>query len=238
MEGNRMALLMVVAAAIGFALFAAGCSQSQQYQNPPAQQQAQKAQPTVVCPQQKTCTGIPASQAQLKAGMRKLWEEHVTWTRLFIISYVDGLNDTQQAEKRLLHNYNDMEDALKAYYPNAQAEKFGDLIQDHLVIAANLVAAAKTGNATGAAQYEAAWYKNADDIAAQLHSMNPNLPEAAVKDMMYMHLKLTKQEAVDRLTHNYDDDVTNYDAIHDEALQMSDAISEGIIKQFPAKFAS
>lgn len=213
---NKTILLFAIALVVAVALFFVGRSQGQQNQN----------------------AGISASEAKLKMDMRTLWEEHVTWTRLFIISYADGLKDTSQTEKRLLHNYNDMEDALKAYYSSEQAEKFGDLIQDHLVIAANLVAAAKAGNATGTAYYEAAWYKNADDIAVQLNSMNPKLPVDAVKDMMYMHLKLTKQEAVDRLTHNYDDDVKNYDAIEEESLQMSDAISEGIIAQFPEKFTS
>src|SRR5262245_34680160 len=56
-------------------------------------------------------------------GMRQLWEEHVTWTRLFIVSFVADLPDLQPTTDRLLQNQVDIGDAIKPYYGRAAANQ-------------------------------------------------------------------------------------------------------------------
>ena len=56
--------------------------------------------------------------------------------------------------------------------------------------------------------------------------------------MLDNHLALTKSEAVARLTGNYAADITAYDKVRQEANMMSDTLVDGIVKQFPGKFAS
>ena len=48
--------------------------------------------------------GISAPTVELKTSMRKLWEEHVMWTRNVILCIVDDVPGTEQAVKRLLQN--------------------------------------------------------------------------------------------------------------------------------------
>jgi hypothetical protein len=55
--------------------------------------------------------------------------------------------------------------------------------------------------------------------------------------MMKSHLDLTLAEAVARLEARSADDVTAYDAVHAEILQVADMLSDGIIAQFPELFA-
>jgi hypothetical protein len=163
---------------------------------------------------------------------RKLWEEHVMWTRLFIISAADDLGDLQNATQRLLRNPSDFAAELQKYYSFDKAEKFRKLLSDHLTIAAQLVDEAKKGNEAAADETRKKWYKNADDIADFIAGINPYWNKKAWRYMLYIHLKLTEDEAVYRLTHQYAPDVSNYDHIESGALEMADVMSDGIIRQF------
>ena len=77
---------------------------------------------------------------------------------------------------------------------------------------------------------------NADEISTFLSKANPNWKLEDLKNMMRDHLKLTTDEAVARIKKDYDADVKAYDKVHDEILMMSDALSDGIVMQFPDKF--
>jgi hypothetical protein len=56
------------------------------------------------------------------------------------------------------------------------------------------------------------------------------------EDMMKMHLSTTTTEVVARLNKNWAADAVAWDAVYNHILKMSDALSDGIIKQYPDKF--
>jgi hypothetical protein len=176
------------------------------------------------------------SEIELMSAMRALWEQHVAWTRMTIISIAANLPDQDLVSQRLLRNAKDMGNLLRPLYGNKVANEFSYLIREHLLIAARLVKAAKAGNSREAAQAEREWYENADDIAAFLNSINPNIAEAEMRDMLHQHLALTKSEALARLSGNFARDIAIYDKIERQALAMADAITTGIVEQFPNKF--
>ena len=110
-------------------------------------------------------------------------------------------------------------------------------MRDHILTAAELVAAAKAGDSGAVDTASAAWYRNADDIATVLNGLNPkNWPLDVMKAHMKDHLDLTLNEAVARLQGRYADDIEAYDRVHVQILGMADMLSDGIIAQFPAKF--
>ncbi len=164
--------------------------------------------------------------------LRKLWEQHVMWTRSFIISTAAELKDLDLVTKRLLQNPGDFADLWKRFYGKSPADEFKALLEAHLLIAAQLVHAAQAGKASDIAMYEKKWYENADDIARFLSRINPYWEEKAWKKMLYDHLKMTESEAVERLNGQYVKDIKLYDAIESEALQMADMMARGIIQQF------
>jgi hypothetical protein len=168
---------------------------------------------------------------------RKLWEDHITWTRVVIIAILapkEELPGTEAYLGRLLQNYEDMEDALAPYYGD-DAEVLGDLIKEHLVIAAAILRAAKAGQPLG--DLIASWYDNAHDIAVQMNAMNPQFwPLEETEKMWTDHLDATLAEAVANLTGDFAGEVTAYDEVHDLALEMADFFSNGVIQQFPSKF--
>src|SRR5881396_292768 len=79
-------------------------------------------------------------------AMRKLWEDHVTWTRLFIVSAAAGLPDKDATTQRLLQNQTDIGNAVAELYAADAGNKLTALLRDHILIAANIVAAAKAGD--------------------------------------------------------------------------------------------
>jgi len=64
--------------------------------------------------------GAPSSldkQFAFRSAMRKLWEDHITWTRLYIVSVTADLADKDATAQRLLRNQADIGSAIK--YVNA-----------------------------------------------------------------------------------------------------------------------
>lgn len=167
---------------------------------------------------------------------RKLWEDHITWTRVVIMGILDELPGTSTYAARLLQNAVDMADSLKPYYGDA-AEALGDLIRDHLLIAAELLTAAHDNDTVRFNDAQARWYENANQIAIQMSQMNPKFwPLDESREMWIDHLDATLEEAVTHLTGNFNAEVAAYDLIHDLALEMADFFSSGVIKQFPQRF--
>ncbi len=167
---------------------------------------------------------------------RKLWEDHITWTRMVIIGIEDSLPGTPAYEARLIQNYEDMEDALAPYYGD-KAEVLGDLIQDHLLIAVDILTAAKAGDTNAVGTAVAAWYENGRDIARFMARLNPrHWKRADVEKMWSEHLDHTLAEAVAHLSNDFAGDVAAYDKVHDLALEMADFFSNGVIRQFDNRF--
>jgi hypothetical protein len=175
---------------------------------------------------------------QFRAAMRRLWEEHIVWTRMFIVSAAADLPDAGPAARRLLRNQTEIGDALKPFYGEAAGARLTELLRDHILIAAELVAAAKGGDAARAGQAQARWYANGDDVAAFLSAANPSAwPLGTLKTVMRGHLDHTLEEAGARLKGDWAADIAAYDRVHEHALGMADALSGGLIGQFPERFA-
>jgi hypothetical protein len=180
---------------------------------------------------------ITPKELALSQDMRKLWEDHITWTRLAIISLTTDAPDTQAIVGRLLRNQADIGNAIKPFYGKAAGTKLTALLREHILIAADLIAAAKTGDQEAVGSQQARWQANADQIAAFLSSANPrSWKPAEMRAMMRSHLRLTTDEAVARLTKNWAADVAAYDRIHVQILHMADMLSDGLVTQFPARF--
>ena len=179
----------------------------------------------------------PISERSLREAMRKLWTDHVVWTREYVVAAVAGTPDAGAAAKRLMKNQEDIGHAIVPFYGREAGDKLTALLKDHIGIAVDLIAAAKSSNQ---AAFEAAnrkWNQNASDIAAFLAGANPNWPAAALTDAMNRHLETTRREVVARLQKNYDEDVRAFDAVVEHILHMADVLADGIVKQFPQKFA-
>jgi hypothetical protein len=180
---------------------------------------------------------LSSKELNLRLEMRRLWEDHVTWTRLAVISLTTDAPDTKATVGRLLRNQTDIGDAIKPYYGAAAGRQLTALLREHILVAADLIAAARKGDKAALTAEQGRWAKNADQIAAFLNRANPTSWRLApTKAMMRAHLGLTTTEVVARLQRNWTADVRAYDRIHRQALHMADMLSRGLVRQFPARF--
>lgn len=176
------------------------------------------------------------SEIALKDAMRKLWEEHIGYTRNYIISALANLEDVNQVAQRLLANQDDIGKAIVPYYGRTAGNKLADLLRSHIMIATEVVKAAKESNKQELDKANKKWKANADEIAMFLSGANPNWSKKDLTSMLYKHLDLTTGEVVSRLKKDWAADINYYDKGHAHMLMFADALTGGIIKQFPEKF--
>jgi hypothetical protein len=191
-----------------------------------------QAHASMMDPMQPSARGAAFVQA-----MDRLWEDHITWTRMVIVDYAAGLPDLKAAEGRLLRNQADIGNAIKPYYGTAAGNKLTKLLRTHILEAVPVLADAKSGDKARLTADLAAWYANAHQIAEFLARANPhNWPLRSMDSMMKRHLELTTKEAVARLQGHWAADIAAYDQVRDEILSMSHMLAGGIIAQSPSRF--
>jgi hypothetical protein len=179
------------------------------------------------------------AQIQFRDAMNKLWDDHVSWTRLYIVSALAGLPDKDAVAQRLLQNQTDIGNAIKPYYGDAAGNKLTELLRTHILTAGDIITYAKSGDNAKMQEASNRWYANADEIASFLSGANPqHWPMAEMKKMMHDHLDLTAQELSYRLKGDWPNDIATFDKVHTQILQMADMLSSGIIEQFSIKFTS
>ena len=182
-------------------------------------------------------TVSPMNSMTLHQDMRRLWADHVNWTRDYIIEATANTGAANTVLTRLMQNQVDIGNAIKPYYGDAAGNSLTNLLKQHIAIAGDLVAAAMANDAAKQADADRRWHANAADLAGFLAGANPTYwPRDVVLGMLNNHLALTGNEAVYRLHHDWANDTPNFDKIFSQAMDMADALSDGITKQFPTRF--
>lgn len=179
---------------------------------------------------------ISAPRCGLKTAMRKLWADHVIWTRDYIVAALAASAEKDPIAQRLLKNQEDIGNALIPYYGTDAAHQVTALLKQHILIAADLVEAARTNNTAKYTQEDKKWKENAAQIAQFLSKANSNWPEKDLDTMLNTHLSLTIDETKAHAAKKWDQDIAAFDKIFEQAMMMADTFTSGIVKQFPDKF--
>lgn len=184
---------------------------------------------------QKPC--ITQSEVKFGNEFRRLWVDHVLWTSNYITSATTaGAEDQKQVLARLLKNQEDIGNSIKPYYGDAAGNKLTELLKEHIVIAGDIVEAAKSGQGAKVNQLNKIWHRNADEIAAFLSGANPNLQNEDVKKLLYTLLELVTDDLTASLVKDWDARIVSIDDGLSHIIMMADAISDAVVKQFPDKF--
>jgi hypothetical protein len=198
---------------------------------------SQPATDATVATSTQGARALTAKQVAFHDQMRKLWEDHITWTRLAIVTFADGSAGFNATAARLLDNQKDIGDAIKPFYGAAAGNQLTSLLNDHITIAVEILQAAKAGDTSELEDATARWYANANDIADFLAAANPKYwPQETMRSAMKTHLDQTLAEAQHELTGDYAASVADYEMIHAHILEMADILSDGIMRAFPKHF--
>lgn len=225
-----LAAIFVAALVLGVSLTRASAAQDTKA-SPAQDSKASAAQSSKPSP-----TRNPKA-ADFHDAMRKLWVDHVVYTRNFIVDAAAGLPEQQAVTERLLKNQDDIGNAIKPYYGDDNGAKLTKLLREHITTAAELVMASKANDSVKAEDAKKRWFANADQIAAFLSAANPkHWPEAEMKKMMQEHLTLTAEEATAQLKGDWKTSIAKFDQAHEQILHMADMLSDGIVNQYMAKF--
>ena len=193
--------------------------------------------PTTSIHAQATPQGVVSAvrPPELRADMRKLWEDHITYTRNYIISALAELPDQTTVAARLLVNQDEIGDAITPFYGEAAGETLSTLLREHILIATEVIDAAEAGDTVAYEAAQAGWSANGVDIAEFLAGANPNWSQAELEEMLQMHLDFTTGEVAARLAGNWEADIAAYDAGHEHMLEFADILTFGIARQFPSR---
>ena len=189
--------------------------------------------PALAAGDTKAAGGPSMSATDLRNAMRKLWTDHTTYTRAYIVSALAGLPDLGTVTQRLLRNQDDIGTAIKPVYGEEAGKKLSALLRDHILIAAEIVKAAKANDSKGVDAGQKKWKANADDIAAFLAGANPNWKKPMLTDMLHKHLDFVTQQVVSRIKQDWPGDIQAYDAGYAHMMMFADMLTDGIIKQKP-----
>lgn len=177
------------------------------------------------------------SQVAFENEFRRLWIDHVLWTSNYITSATTaGAEDQKQVLARLLKNQEDIGNAVKPVYGEEAGNQLTNLLKEHIGIAGKIVDAAKNGKEAMVKELNKEWYRNADDIAAFLSGANPYLKKEDLQKMLYMHLELVANDLSASLAKDWEARIVTIDKGITHMILMSDAITAGVVKQFPEKF--
>jgi hypothetical protein len=192
-------------------------------------------------------------------SMRQLWSDQVVFTRQYVVAAVAGrpvsevltkllgeavapiatapgvrelvpqFSDGDAAAVNLLTTMEATGKALEPYFGEDAAKELISLLRRHVLIAVDLLSAARSGHIETLKKEDERWIASADEIAGFLSSLNPAWPREVLEQHLQLLLQLTKDEVVARVAGNSRVDLRTYDAIREEAMVIADLMEEGLV---------
>ncbi len=183
----------------------------------------------------------PARVGELKMVLRDLYVNHIFWVRDLVVSTRLGEKAAvSEADEYGLKNAQAIGRSIAPFYGQAAGQKFETLFVGHYSAVKAYMNAAFANNFRGKAALKKAALdkltKNANDIAVFVSSANPNLPKAAVYGFLATHVQQHAMSIDAAAKKNWAGEADMWDPMVKVVYSLSDALADGIAKQFPDKF--
>jgi hypothetical protein len=195
----------------------------------------------ILPPAHSQAAASPAKVAELKMALRDLYINHIFWVRdLAVSTRLGEKGAVKEADEYGLNNAKAIGRSIAPFYGQAAGEKFATLFVGHYSGVKAYMNAAFANNFKGNASLKKAALdrltKNGNDIAAFVSSANPNLPKGTVYGLLVTHVQQHVMGIDATAKKNWSGEADMWDPMVKHIYTLSDALADGIAKQFPDKF--
>lgn len=183
----------------------------------------------------------PAKVAALKMALRDLYINHIFWVRSLVIATRLGEKGAvSEADEYGEKNAKAIGQSIAPFYGQAAGDKFATLFVGHYSAVKAYMRAAFANNFRGSAASKKAAVaqltQNASAIAAFVSSANPNLPKGTVYGLLLTHGQQHIMSIDATAKKDWSAEADMWDPMVKHIYTISDALADGIAKQFPGKF--
>lgn len=169
-------------------------------------------------------------EVKLKIGMRRLWEEHIIWTRQLIVDITGNLASIDKTLDRLLKNQEQIGNYIKPFFGDIAGNNLTILLKNHIIITSDLLYAIKTNNITNITILEEQWMISVENISTLFSTTNVCYSQNELIDMFNTYLILIKYQFIARMSKDYNADIMYFDMGLHQILTISDYLTKCIIK--------
>jgi hypothetical protein len=189
----------------------------------------------------QAATSNPAKVDELKMAQRDLYVNHIFWVRSLVVATRFGdKKAATEADEYGLKNAKAIGESIAPVYGKAAGEKFATLFVGHYSAVKSYMTAAFANSFKGNPALKKAavdrLMKNADEIAAFVSSANPNLPKGTVYGLLLTHGQQHVMTIDATAKKDWGKEADMWDPMVKHVYALTDALADGIAKQFPDKF--
>lgn len=169
---------------------------------------------------------ITYGQMNIIFQARNLWREFVVWSRVYLISRIAGIGIAEDVFNRIYRIPVEFGNITRLVFGNQAAEVTIQQLSTTVVLFRQLVDAMIAGDSDAASVIVQELYKNADERAAYLASINPFWDETQWKYLIYTFYNYSFQEITSLLTSD-PKNIDTFDRFLLYADTMGDYFSQG-----------
>jgi hypothetical protein len=172
-----------------------------------------------------------------KAALRDLWIGHVFWIRNVVVAELTGDAPAQQvAEKQVVANAQLIASSIEPFYGADAKERLFTLLAGHYGAVKDHLDASVAENDAKQTEATSRLISNAGEIASFLSSANPYLPKDTVDGLLQAHGGHHIAQIQQLQAKDYAGEAQTWADMSQHMYVISDALGDGLAKQFPAKF--
>ncbi len=189
--------------------------------------------PAPNAPSTPSFTGIiEGEQLALISNLRQLWIQLAIWSRSLIVSIAGNLGDVQMVTDRLTYLPEAFSGILGQYFEPQGADRFRELLEEHISAMAALFSAEKNNDDQTVNQETKNLYNNAGRMASYLVSINSFWNRDQWTQLLNDYIEILLADLVARMEGDFAKEIDIFDDLQTQAIKIADYMAQGMTEKF------